>query len=421
MGCGDDRRPLADSGADASLDASDSGSSDGSTDASADVDSSVPPTCPTDVVTGVPFAIDPDGDDGQIHASVAWDGERAVIAYNRPDPTDGFDVYVTTLSCDGTPGTPVRINTTDENDVDPALARGTDGYFVAWTSDDGTGGTDNLHIFGRGLDAELAPLGDTDVEIRTARMGAAVPGNHLITTLVPDGDGYAIGGERGLDSIMRFHAFAQRIDAMGALTEEAFEPAYEPMVSHMNVAVASTASGLVVAYDRAPDMEDPQVYFQREGATDPPELVVDGLASTSGAWLLSTSDALFAALSGDVIPGATDVRLTELSTALAERPVETLGAASRLDVAPHVVWGEGDSGAIAYQRLSGGSFGPLLVQRFTWDGSAFTIGPEVEVAGSAAAYGPAIAHVTGDIYFLAWAEGMSPALRLFGSFVDLSP
>ncbi len=98
-----------------------------------------------------------------------------------------------------------------------------------------------------------------------------------------------------------------------------------------------------------------------------------------------------------------------------------MGASRRADVAPRLVWGE-DAGAIAYYQLSAGSFGPLLVQRFTWDGTAFTLGPVVEVAPSGAApYGPAIAHVTGDVYFLAWAEGTSPDLFLRGRYVDLAP
>jgi hypothetical protein len=77
---------------------------------------------------------------------------------------------------------------------------------------------------------------------------------------------------------------------------------------------------------------------------------------------------------------------------------------------------------VAYFRLSGGAFGPLILQRFSFDGSAFTVGPEVEVAASGAApYGPALTWVTGDVYFVAWAEGMSPAVRLKGRYVDLSP
>jgi hypothetical protein len=190
------------------------------------------------------------------------------------------------------------------------------------------------------------------------------------------------------------------------------------MVSHMNVAAVSTSEGLVIAYDRTPDDGEPQVVTVREGAGSAPEVVVDGLVATTGASLLATPDALFAALSGDVILGATDIRLTELGSPPDERPVEVIGVSRRLDVAPRLVWGS-DAGALAYQRLNGGSSGPLIVQRFSWDGSTFTVGPEVEVASGAAAYGPAITHVMDDIYFLAWSEGTSPALRLKGRFVSL--
>jgi hypothetical protein len=396
---------------------------DGAVDSgdSGTVDSGSPPSCPESLVTGVTFDLDPDGVDTQIHASAVWDGSRAVIAYNLPDPSGGFDVFVTSLACDGTAGTPTRINTTDANDVNPEIAIGGAGYFVAWMTDDGTG-IDNLHIYGRALDTEARPLGESDVEIRTTREDAPVVGNHSLGKVIAVDDGFVVTGERGLEAISRFHAFAQSIDAAGALIGEAFEPAFEPMVTHRGVTAASTPLGLMVAYERIPDDESGQVVLVREGEPGVAELVVEGLVASGTADLAAIDDYVFGVISGDVIRGATDLRLTELGTPEGARPVEVLGAARRVDTAPQIALGDGGSGAVAYFRLSGGAFGPLILQRFSFDGSAFTVGPEVEVAASGAApYGPALTWVTGDVYFVAWAEGMSPAVRLKGRYVDLSP
>jgi len=418
--CGDDRRPPpGDSSVDAGSDASDSTVPDAA-DAATDGDATAP-RCPQDVVTGVDFEVDPDGIDTQIHASLVWNGEHVVVAFNKPDPAGGFDVFVTTLACDGSAGVPVRINTSDFNDIDPELAFDGTAYFAAWTSDDGTGGTDNLHVFGRGLSSDLTPVGDADVDIRTMREGAIVPGNHSGSTVIAEDGGFVVTGARGLDDLNRFHAFAQRVAPDGSFSGDAIEPAYEPMVTHQNVAITSTTAGLVLAWDRSPDDEVSQVVTASEGAGGSFEVIVDGLAETTGSHLVADGDAVFAAFSGDVIPGATDVRLTDIARPTAERPVEVLGASRRFDFAPRIAIGE-SSAAVAYYRVNAGQFGALIVQRFTYDGAAFTIGDEVEVTAAAAApYPPAFAHVSGDIYVAAWSEGTSPNLRMKARFVDLTP
>ena len=72
--------------------------------------------------------------------------------------------------------------------------------------------------------------------------------------------------------------------------------------------------------------------------------------------------------------------------------------------------------------MNSGQFGALIAQRFTYDGSTFTVGEEVEIAAAAAApYAPAFAHVSGDVYVAAWSEGTSPDPRVKARYVDLTP
>ena len=46
----------------------------------------------------------PQGPDTQIHPSAAFDGGGVWIVYNLPDATNGFDVYLTRLHCNGDHG-----------------------------------------------------------------------------------------------------------------------------------------------------------------------------------------------------------------------------------------------------------------------------------------------------------------------------
>jgi hypothetical protein len=416
--CGDDDRGPADAGRDAGVDGGlgDAGGSDGGADAG-------PRACADVLAESAAFDVDPDGIDTQIHAAAIFDGERVRVVYDLPDEAGTFDVFTTTVECDGAVGTPARVNTTDANETDPVIARAGDRVLVAWSADDGTGGTDNMHAYYRVLALDGTALSDTDVELRTMREGAVVPDNHFASAVValPSG-GFAVAGVRALAAIDRFHAYAQEMDADGALVGEALEPIFEPGVGHWNATATVSGGEVIVAWDRNEAMMMDQVWLGGASGTPAPELAVDGLATTFGASLAadaSDPSRVYAALAGDVIPGATDIRLTDVERPLAERPVEVLGAARVVDHSPVIApSSDGGGGAVAYYRNVSGLSNRLIVQRFTYDGTDFTIGPELEVVSMRAApYPPAITHVLGDLYFVAWSEGTSPAFRLRGRFV----
>jgi hypothetical protein len=98
-----------------------------------------------------------------------------------------------------------------------------------------------------------------------------------------------------------------------------------------------------------------------------------------------------------------------------------LGMVGRIDHSPVLAApANGTGGAVAYYRNLSGAQNEVIVQSFLFDGSAFSAGPEVNIPlGSPAlgVYAPAIVHVEGDVYFVAWSEGASPDLSLYGRFV----
>jgi len=360
-------------------------------------------------------ALDLDGPRTQIHAAVAWDGEAIWVVYSRPDDDGQFDIYATRRGCDGAALTePFAVQADPAgNDIDPAIAISGDTVLVAWTSDDGEGGTDNLQVFYRTFARDGTPTMDADAQLTTARMGAPITDNHSgVELAAAPGGGFWFVGARAVPDAMRFQAYAQRVDAAGALDGEAIEPPTEAMVTQSDAAIDVAPDGrLLLAYDRAPDDGDPEVRLTALDG-DPPEVVVAGLSSHSGADVRFAGGAAWVAFAGtDGVE--TDLHIVDATAPLATRTARVLGEAGRLEHSPRLAAGP-DAVAVAYFRQVRGFTNELLVASVT-DDAVTPVVLETEVP----AYQPAITHVMGRFWFVSYAIGESPDFRLVGRFVEL--
>ena len=421
--CGSDGRPSpSDGGFDAGADA-------GGVDAAAD--SGAPDAgvlnCAELLGPGAAFALDPAGLDAQIHPSTVFDGEGIWIAYNTVEEGDTglFDVWATRIRCDGTPWVaPFRVNTTlPFNDVDPAIALAGRTMLVTWSSDDRVGATDNMHGFVRPLDVEGTPVTGSDVELRTSRIGSPIVDNHLTSAVAPSDGGFLVAGHRAVIEAARFQIYVQRVDQAGALVGEAAEPFFEPMVTQLNPALCVPEDGIPwVAWDRGDGVEDQVVYLHLNGGTASPQVVVEGLASSSGVSLAADATragVVYAAIGSVLVGTAQDIRLVDLSTDPATRSVAIIGNRVRNEVSPLVAPHPAGGGAVAFHRIVSGFQTDMFAVRFTYDGSELLVGPEVSITTGTAPYQPALTHVDGDTWFAAWAARVGDTFRLEGRFVEI--
>jgi hypothetical protein len=412
----------------------DAGSADGGArdaepgDASADAGIDAGPLGCTD---DRQIALDRDGPLTQIHASVAFDGEAIWVVYVRPEPGGGnFDVWATRVGCDGAAiVAPVLVQAEPlGNDIDPEVAISGDRVLIAWQTDDGTGGTDNLQVRYRLFDRDGTPRDAVDRTLRTSREGAPIPDNHsgVRLAVLPDGR-FVAAGARGVPDVMRFQAYAQILSLDGDLEGDALEAGLEPMVTQSGVAVAAQTDGTIwIAYDRSPDGGSSDVFVRSFGAAPTgPELALEGLTSSGGADLLASGDAVWAAFSGETSIGI-DLRILDVSRPLTERAPAFLGMNGRLEHSPRLAVAPDGSLSLAWFRQIRGFTNELLAARFAPGADPSmppTVSASVLVEGSPGvpSYQPAIAHLQGDFHFVAFAIGASPYFRLVGRFVGLTP
>jgi len=412
--CGDDDTSSTDSGLDAGVDAA-------PTDA--EPDGGPDDTCADRLVTGTVFELDPDGPDTQIHVSAAFDGEAVWVVWNRPDGASYFDVWAQRLGCDGVPVVPpFRVNTTDHNEVDPAVAVGDGNVYMTWSADNNTG-INNMDILVRTYDVDGAPLMAADAIVETTHDGTPVTGNAMspAVTALPGGQ-FAVAGVRGLDVAPAWQVFAQRLNADGTLVAEALSPIIEPAATHMYPAITGRPDGtLHLAYTRAEGTVE-QVFhtgFPAGAATpdpDPPAEAVTGTQGT-GAALASSPD-------GDVVYLAfsNGMNIVVTTTDILDPPTPaTQGGGHGPARGPVLATVEG-GGAMVYFVNVGGLQNELHAVPYAYDGTDLTLGAATMlIPQTVPPYGAALTHVTGDVYFVAWSGGANPDYRIYGMFVSLTP
>ncbi len=408
---------------------------DGIINALDDEDGSAPDslstTCREKLRIGETFEIDPEGRNTQIHPAAVFDGEQLWLAYNIPDAEGTFDVHLARFGCDGQPiEAPRKINTTDFNELDPTIVAANDRIYIAWQNDNGEAES-NLQTYLRVLDArDGTALNDTDQHVQTSYGGAPNNGNQWMPQLTTlDGSQVLLMGSRGIPDASGFQAYLQTLDAEGTTMGETVDGFVLDGVSQIEPTVVLDHNGqLQTAWVRW-DFESDEKYivqttFETAGelsALDDP-ISLEANTMTGGPNLASwhgekgqTYLAWHAEKSGEV-----DVFVGDALTAANNGRALRLGAQGRIDHVPQLAVRPG-GGAVAWFRQLSGIRQEIFVHSFAYDGESFEAGEEFQVPTEqpAALYAPAFVHLGEGIYFLSWAEGISPDFRLKGRLISL--
>lgn len=369
--------------------------------------------------------LDPQGPTTQIHPALVYDGDTLWVAYNLPNEHGFFDPYLTRLRCDGEVMLPpLRVSTTlsssvGPNSIDPDLLIAHDQVYVFWQWDTGTG-PDNLDIVFRRFSLEGVPLDPEDRVLLLERDGRP----QLVSTWFPKlaalPDGLALVGAWAHDEAQRFQVFVQRLDAQGVPTEEAIDVDLRPTLTQLYPSVATSSVGAVlVAWQEEPDEGDPRVRYGwlPAGARALTQTAtVGGFPSVGPQVSFEAGEAVLGltrALGSQARP-----ELQLLSSAYHQ----PLGNPNRFDHSPVVARSPGGGAVFHFRRVQGIRnevvFVPFLLGAGVITPSAERV---IETANPAAPYEPAIIGIEPGLYFLAWSEGQSPDLRLFGRFVRGGP
>lgn len=375
--------------------------------------------------------LDP-GAEPQIHPAAAWDGEALQLVWNGPrDPDSGnFQVLRRRVYCDGTmDDAQVVDGDATTNNVDPAVAVSGDRVLAAWQADSGASPY-NLSI---GV-APLPLTGDPDrpwAPLEMQRADGPYEGNAWMPRLAPEPGGFVLAGSRGIDSIGRFQSFVQTLELDGAPWGASEDVNLEFEVSQVEPALGLRADRTrVVAWEERPDEGDNRVVWR--------ELGPDGFGPMGDAAGLATQEDFGVlekvALAVEptereavvfVAHGGADIDVT---LEVVDRgdgtpgPTARLGEVGETDHTPAVVLGP-DGGVVIWHQVVSGLSNELLVQPFRLEGDPveeIVLGEVVTVVDEAVApYPPSITPVGDGLWFLAWSEGQSPALRLAGRFLRI--
>lgn len=378
--------------------------------------------CAEKLVLDENFELAAEDPDIQIHAAVAFDGEWIWLAYNLPDQpgSSGFDTYLRKMGCDGAPfGDRIPVHPPNtHNEVDPCIAIGPEGLLVAWTRDNGEGPR-NMDIWYRLFDLEGNPLHEPRQLVLRVN-GQEQDQNAWMPTCAALSDGtFAIGGSYVAE--VTFRAFVQRLDSAGETEGNLIAAAGTDDDFDLYPALLATSDGtLVLGFSREPLEGDNALWMIRvdsdnTSATVDPEPVMPGRFGKSVSFA-ETPHGVVAA-TGTEEEAELSILVRNLSSM---DPVVQLGITGRLEHTPALA--SGPMGlAVFFYRVRSGIRNDVILQGLSHDGDTFEVKEEVTVTGEGPAgpYGPALTHVYDDVFFAAWAEGISPAFRIRGRFIRL--
>ncbi len=378
-----------------------------SPDAAAPLDSGVDaaPAAACSVFAETSFAIDSAGPDSQIHAIGAAGGDRVFIAYNRPKAgAKTFDVYLAAVGCDGKPVfEPVRVSEDTDNDVDPSLAVQGSDVLVAWAGD-ASGMDPNLHLRARMFDRQGQARGAATVFTGPRKGLANLKNNIWEGSIAPLGDGFALTGAWGVDEAPAFQTFGARLDRAGAPAGDAFDLGFDAGTTQTLVDVASNGTAAWAAWLVEPNTADGQsvatATFGATGAVTRGPTIENATAPStamngSASWVAAQR-------------GAKDVVLQRLDAAGDAVVLPGKG------MLPALALSESGGAFAAYRDVAGGR--SIVVTRIDAAGAA--LGETDLALTDAAPYPLRLVRVAGDVYFLAFQRGKSPALRAQGRFLD---
>ncbi len=388
------------------------------------------PTVACTPIAGATF--EPAGTDGtKVNVHAAFAGGAAWLTYNQAEPGgSNLDVAMVRVGCDGATLSQGLVTArTGNNDTAAPVATSGDRVLVAWAADTGAS-PDNLDMFSRAYAVDGTPIGSDDAQFVTTVGGVPASGNDWMPGVAADSDddGFVVVGSRVRDDIERFATFVQRTDGDGTPVGATLDPSVVAMFNHNFPAAAATSAGTLVAYILTPDVEDDTLVWTMLGAgTDtlapsPPAALVDLPAAGAPTALAGLGDHGYAVANTDsnglANGGALQLWLRRLPGGTTADAVEIAPGTSS-NVYPAIATDGDAGGAVAWVRFT--ATRTLWVARFADDGSAVTAAApvQIETERSVAPYKPAIVHLAGDYFMVAWHEYDGAQYRLLAKIIEL--
>lgn len=388
------------------------------------------PPLPDPAEIGNPFEPDQLGVNTQLHPSAVFDGEGIWVAYSLPnDVTSNFDTWALRLKLDGSPWVaPFKVNTSEANNLDPALAVSDGRLLIVWQADTGEfneDGVGNMVIFYRLFTVEGEAINDVDIKFDPSREGQKVAGNKINPMPAPlPGCKFKLAGSRGLDSVRGWQVFLHEIDCQGLLSGEPLDVDYDPDATQMYSSIApSKDGGAWLGYIESPqsDLDMSRVYLSELASDGTLVTAVEVIPDTqSNSIHFSTpgaSEAVYLGMTREY-GGASDILITRVD--LDERPNPlSLSENRAFDHSP-IPAGDDSQGAVIWHRMTSGYKSNVMLQAFAFkSGQLSAASKEVQLNYLAAAgYFPTdLVYVGDSTYFAIWSEGANPNFRLKARFI----
>ncbi len=409
VACGDD---------DATMDAgTDSGMPD-----TAMPDTSMPDTAMPDVPTDagpvacdvlsetVPFLLAPGLRQTQLHPAAAFDGERMWVSLTV-DEEEGsaFDIVLLSLDCGGNViGDPIAVTQAVEpNDIDGAIALGSESLVLAWQRDEGTG---TITTWTRTFELDGTARDDEQM-YASMREGEVLDTTVWFPELQARDGGFWLSGLRGIEGV-GFQFYAQQLDHDGAaFAGDALEPA-PSMADQTGGSLLAVGSELHFTWSETIDDNDQAVYLA-PGETDP-VLLQEGFVASNAGRLVAHGDSIVAGVRVGTANGT--ARLMQVGS------VDSTDIATGSVGVPYVEAGEGDRGAVLWtDDQSGFTADALWVAAYTaGDPPTLDTPREINTLGSVGLpYAPSVTHLSGAFYLVTWTEREGEVWQSWGQIIEL--
>lgn len=366
-----------------------------------------------------PFEIDPFGP-AQVAVSAASDGEVLWVGYTRASNLGqgGIQVFAVRIDCDGAPGEPMLLSTSEGDPArgSPVIAIAGERVMVAWTENEPN--LSRVLARYRVFDRSGEPLSSTDARFEPVINGEDRSGSFSNLSIAGWSDGFALAAEMNAPGFSSSRAVAQRLSPDGEAVGETLLVDHPlDMRAQRFPAVAVEPSGRLHLAWEVGDKELRRSTLEPTAETFSPRPSAPVLQDLGGQWPVAAASrdedaAWFAFTSGTQIVVSDATRYGAASRVV-------LGEVNAAQLLPAVAAGA-NGGAVAWLRQSGGRYA-VWAQRFAWSGTSLVTGTPIQVSSGAQSgiLRPSITHLSGDTYFVAWIEGGGGEGKVMGRIVTL--
>ena len=370
---------------------------------------------------------DPDGivinnlPNDQFHPSAAGDGEGYLVVWQERRSSNALDIYGTRLSNNGAvmDGDGFPISTAPEEQFQPSVARGPNGFLVVW-SDRRQFSSNGYDIYGARLDTNRAVLDPDGIAISTA------PKDQSFPRVAANSTGYLVAwlDTRSTGNVEESDIYATLVSSAG-------------VVSHPQGIAVSTATGnqswpavaagsddfLVVWNDSRP--VQPGIYASRVGADgmvlDPEGVLVDPVPKTFFPAVGASDKGFFAVWMRSSRPeggfgsGILGARLNSRAELIDSQPI--LITAKGNDEASSAIDSNGADWLVVWQDWRNSDGVNIYGVRISYDGTVLDTSAILISTQPGFAMEPAVASAGSD-YLVVWTDGRSSPYDIYGARVQ---